>query len=153
MTGGLRKIWTVIELCATCDSKTPSCICIERHILAWYIMTHTHTLTHRGSGIENVSLQDLFPVKIFFCNPVVLKSICYRTRANQLINESNTTGELQKKSDGRVFFFVFVMFCLIGVHCWQVYAYTCKCVEKASNLFTYYVLWLFMVASLFPLLK
>ena len=59
-------------------------------------MTHTHTLTHRGSGIENVSLQDLFPVKIFFCNPVVLKSICYRTRANQLINESNTTGELQK---------------------------------------------------------
>ena len=30
---------------------------------------------------------------IFFCDPVRMESIyCYRTRANQLINESNTTG-------------------------------------------------------------
>ena len=33
---------------------------------------------------------------IFLCDPVVLESICYRTRAKRLINESNTTGELRK---------------------------------------------------------
>ena len=34
--------------------------------------------------------------QIFLWNPVVLESICYRTRAKQLINESNTTGGLIK---------------------------------------------------------
>ena len=31
----------------------------------------------------------------FFCDPVVLESICYRTRANRLINKSKTTGGLK----------------------------------------------------------
>ena len=35
----------------------------------------------------------------FFCYHVVLESICYRTRAKRLINDSKTTGEL-KKLDG-----------------------------------------------------
>ena len=28
------------------------------------------------------------PDQIFFCDPVILESICYRTRANRLINET-----------------------------------------------------------------
>ena len=38
----------------------------------------------------------LFPSKILFGNPVILQCICYRTRANQLQNESNVTGWLKK---------------------------------------------------------
>ena len=34
--------------------------------------------------------------QIFFCNPVVLESICYRTRAKRLKNGSNTTAALRK---------------------------------------------------------
>ena len=34
--------------------------------------------------------------QIIVCDPIVLKSICYRTKAYQLINESNTTGGLIK---------------------------------------------------------
>ena len=34
--------------------------------------------------------------QIFFCNPVVIESICYRTRAKRRINEGNTTGGLRK---------------------------------------------------------
>ena len=34
--------------------------------------------------------------QIFFCDPVVLESICYRTRAKRLINKDNTTGGLRK---------------------------------------------------------
>ena len=34
--------------------------------------------------------------QFFFCDPVVLESICYRTRANRLKNEGNTTGGLRK---------------------------------------------------------
>ena len=34
--------------------------------------------------------------QIFFCDPVVLESICYHTRAKRLINESNTTEGLRK---------------------------------------------------------
>ena len=33
---------------------------------------------------------------IFFCDPVVLESICYHTRAKLLINDGNTTGGLRK---------------------------------------------------------
>ena len=33
-------------------------------------------------------------------NPVVLDSICYRTRAKRLINDSKTTGELRKNWTG-----------------------------------------------------
>ena len=36
------------------------------------------------------------PVRIFLSHSVVLESICYRTRANRLINESNTTEGLNK---------------------------------------------------------
>ena len=36
----------------------------------------------------------------FLCNPVVIESICYCTRANQLKNESNTTGGLIKIRNG-----------------------------------------------------
>ena len=34
--------------------------------------------------------------QIFFCDPVVLELICYRTRGKRLTNESNTTGGLRK---------------------------------------------------------
>ena len=34
--------------------------------------------------------------QIFFCDPVVLESICYRTRAKRLINDRKTTGGLRK---------------------------------------------------------
>ena len=34
--------------------------------------------------------------QFFFCDPVVLESICNRARAYQLINESNRTGGLGK---------------------------------------------------------
>ena len=43
----------------------------------------------------------LQPVQICFCDLVVLELICYRTRANQLINENNTTGWLEIKLDGK----------------------------------------------------
>ena len=36
----------------------------------------------------------------FLCDPVVLESICYGTRAKRLINESNTTGGQIKNLDG-----------------------------------------------------
>ena len=37
-----------------------------------------------------------FSTNFFFCDPVVLELICYRTRAKRLINEGNTTGGLRK---------------------------------------------------------
>ena len=36
------------------------------------------------------------PVQIFFCDPVGIESICYRTRANRLINESILIAGLRK---------------------------------------------------------
>ena len=38
--------------------------------------------------------------QIFFCDPVILESNCYCTRAYWLINESNTTGGLRKNWTG-----------------------------------------------------
>ena len=38
--------------------------------------------------------------QIFFCDPIVIESICYRTRAKRLINEGNTTGRLRKIRTG-----------------------------------------------------
>ena len=38
----------------------------------------------------------IIPVQIFLCHPVVLESICYRTKAKRLTNESNTTGGYKK---------------------------------------------------------
>ena len=38
--------------------------------------------------------------QIFFYDPVVLESICYRTRANRLINESITISGLRKIRTG-----------------------------------------------------
>ena len=43
-------------------------------------------------GKFGVSILD----QIFLCDPVVLESICYRTRAKRLINDSKTTRELRK---------------------------------------------------------
>ena len=37
----------------------------------------------------------------FFCDPVVIESICYRTTAKQLRNESNTTGWQKKVWTGK----------------------------------------------------
>ena len=49
----------------------------------------------------------VFLDQFFFWDPVVLESICYRTRAKRLINDSKTTGELRKF--GRVkSYFIFV---------------------------------------------
>ena len=45
-----------------------------------------------------------FPVETFLSHPVVLELICYRTRANQLINERNTTEGLKKIWTGLEFF-------------------------------------------------
>ena len=36
------------------------------------------------------------PVQNFLCDPIGIQSICYHTRANRLMNESNTTGWLEK---------------------------------------------------------
>ena len=36
--------------------------------------------------------------QFFFCDPVVIELICYRTRANRLINESNTNGAGRARS-------------------------------------------------------
>ena len=36
------------------------------------------------------------PDQFFFCHPVTLESICYRTRAKRLINKGNTTGGLRR---------------------------------------------------------
>ena len=41
-------------------------------------------------------IQTAIPVKNFLYDLVVLEPICCRTRANQLINVSNTTGWLEK---------------------------------------------------------
>ena len=38
----------------------------------------------------------LLSTKFFFCDPVVLESICYPTRAKRLINDGNTTRGLSK---------------------------------------------------------
>ena len=40
------------------------------------------------------------PVQIFLSHPVVLGSICYRTRAKRLRNESNTIGGMKKIMTG-----------------------------------------------------
>ena len=49
-------------------------------------------------GLKNISTgTDLATLEQkFFCDPVILELICYRTRANRLMNEGNTTGGLRK---------------------------------------------------------
>ena len=46
------------------------------------------------------------PIQIFFCNPVVLESIWYHTKANWLKKESNTTGGLKKIRRGSALFWL-----------------------------------------------
>ena len=41
--------------------------------------------------------------QIFFCDPVVIESICYRMRTDRLINEGNTTGGLGKNWTERTY--------------------------------------------------
>ena len=75
-----------------------------------YRMTSKLRLTDRKAGkiwlgnYENIAtwlyywhinllcLVYYIPVRIFFFDPIVIESICYRTSAKQLINKSNTTG-------------------------------------------------------------
>ena len=51
-------------------------------------------------------------VQILFLIAVVLESFCYRTRANRLINESNTAGRLRKIWTG--LWNLFQDFCVFG---------------------------------------
>ena len=48
-----------------------------------------------GIGILKKPSQNARPY-FFYLGPVVLESICYRTRAKRLINKINTTGGLKK---------------------------------------------------------
>ena len=60
---------------------------------------HRYRVTHAGSYLRTVVrfLIQLYSTRPnFLCDPVVLESICYRTRAKRLINDSKTTGELGK---------------------------------------------------------
>ena len=53
---------------------------------------------HKSHGVSKVGILWPFWVyldQIFFCDPVVIESIWYRTRTNRLINEGNTTGGLK----------------------------------------------------------
>ena len=43
---------------------------------------------------------------LFFCDPVVLESICYCKRAKRLINKDNTTGGLRKIWTGGADFYL-----------------------------------------------
>ena len=45
---------------------------------------------------KNIPFHAVLARPDFFCNPVETESICYRTRANQLVNESNKTERLEK---------------------------------------------------------
>ena len=47
----------------------------------------------------NGHMKCCYPGSIFFFDPVVLESICCRTRVNRLINESNATRWLRKEID------------------------------------------------------
>ena len=49
-----------------------------------------------------------YPVHIFFCDSVVLESICYSTKANQLKNENNYDWRAEKNSDGMSILTVFL---------------------------------------------
>ena len=75
---------------------------------------------------------------VFFCNPVVLESFCYRTREKQLINESNTTGGLKKIWTGCILtLYTAVRTCVIvKVQVFKKWTPTVKN-ECVPNLFSY----------------
>ena len=94
------------KICLTRPKKIPT-----RHIVVVYQSICSCTITDQllynrvteknldgEFHINNSSFYLAFPTTHpdFFCNPVVLESICYRTRANQLRNEVNTTGGRKK---------------------------------------------------------
>ena len=47
-------------------------------------------------SLSSFLVKKSFLDQIFFCDPVVIESICYRTRANRLINESIMTRGLRE---------------------------------------------------------
>ena len=73
------------------DAATASCTAQRNLVISHFFLLHPLYL-------------EVCPVQIFLSHPIVLESICYRTRAKRLINESNTTGRLQKNWTGCTLF-------------------------------------------------
>ena len=58
------------------------------------IPTNSSSFSYYGRQLKQTAV---LPIPISICDPVVLvESICYRSRANRLRNESNTTERLRK---------------------------------------------------------
>ena len=77
-TGSLRKFWTGIQNDAYSSIRKRK---LEDSPVSVRILLYL-----RSSRLPTRP--------IFFCDPVVLESICHRTSAKQLINKGNTTGGL-----------------------------------------------------------
>ena len=99
VTGNKGAFWwrlsSIIYRLGVCHSQS-----------TWQVMS----LRYRPKIIQDpiylysMALLSLKLDQIFFCDPVALESICYRTRAKRLINESNTTGGRKKIWTGRSVF-------------------------------------------------
>ena len=90
MTGKLRKIWTVL----TRPNFFLGFSRIRVDLLLYESiptggLRNVWTGSRETNKILSVKFSIFIPVQIFFCNPVVLESICYRARVNKLINKSN----------------------------------------------------------------
>ena len=103
---------------------------IEISIPGWHDRRNERTKMKKRYFRSAISDDDLLwllqamamtiPVQIFSSDPVVIESICYRTRANRLINESNTTAALRKIWTGS---------CTI-IHIRRSFAALCLCFAK-----------------------
>ena len=63
----------------------------------WLVILPVHIFFQPSSRITvGLLLYDIESTNFFFYDLAIFESVCYRTRAKQLIKESNTTGELRK---------------------------------------------------------
>ena len=81
MTGLQKQVWTGLR---------PN----------WKPSSPSSTLNIGISNLVSLGDTNVVPVQIYFCDPVVIKSIYYRATANRLKYESNTTGWLEKNWTG-----------------------------------------------------
>ena len=97
-------------------------------VIIW--SSHRYTYMAIGSFVVHHQMSETkfhfptcIPVQKFLCNPIVIESICYRTKANQLKSESNTTERLIKIWKGNTYCQDMVHVCTLIV---QIHVDCCR---------------------------